>query len=99
MNIGERLTFFREQKGITVNKLSNLAGVSQSAVREIELSTRNPTVETLELLCSALDISLKDFFDDDLAESFRGDALLRAVYKLDQKQRDAVLAMIESFMQ
>lgn len=98
MNIGERLRFFREKKGVTVNKLANLAGISQSAVREIELSTRNPTIETLELLCNALDIPLKDFFDDGLVDSFRDDELLGAVYKLDKKQRNAVLAMIESFL-
>lgn len=98
MNIGERLRFFREKKGVTVNKLANLAGISQSAVREIELSTRNPTIETLELLCNALDIPLKDFFDDGLVDSFRDDELLKAVYKLDKKQRNAILAMIESLL-
>ena len=98
MSTSERLTFFRVQKGITVNKLANMAGISQSAVREIELGKRNPTVETLALLCSALDISLKDFFDDGMAVSFREDPLLRALYKLNEKQRAAILAMIECFL-
>lgn len=62
MNVGERIKYFREQKNITVNKLANLAGVSQSYLREIELGNKQPTVEYLEYICWALNISLKDFF-------------------------------------
>lgn len=65
MNVGERIKHFREQKNITVNKLANLAGVSQSYLREIELGNKQPTVEYLEYICWALDVSLKDFFSND----------------------------------
>ena len=65
MNVGERIKYFREQKSITVNKLANLAGVSQSYLREIELGKKQPTIEYLEYICWALDISLKEFFSDD----------------------------------
>lgn len=64
MDVGERVKWFREKKGITVNKLANLAGISQSFLREIELGRKKPTVETLALVCEALGITLKDFFDD-----------------------------------
>lgn len=65
MNVGERIKYFREQKDITVNKLANLAGVSQSYLREIELGKKQPTVEYLEYICWALNISLKEFFSND----------------------------------
>lgn len=48
---------------MTTNKLANLSGVSQSFLRDIELGNKNPTIETLYYICSALDISLRDFFD------------------------------------
>lgn len=54
MDIASRITFFREQKGITVNKLANIAGISQSFLREIELGNKKPTVETLSYICDAL---------------------------------------------
>ena len=47
MNVASRITYLREKRGLTTNKLANLAGVSQSHLREIELGMRNPTVETL----------------------------------------------------
>ena len=96
MDVGSRLRFFREQKGYTVNKLANLAGLSQSAVREIELFGRQPTVESLEYLCGALEISLRDFFDDGVKKSILEDELIGAVYSLNQKQRDCLLALIRS---
>lgn len=37
MNIAEKLQYYRELKGYTVNKLANLSGLSQSHVREIQL--------------------------------------------------------------
>lgn len=62
-NVGERIKYFREQRGITINALANLAGISQSYLRDIELGNKNPTVEYLEYICDALQISLVAFFD------------------------------------
>ena len=81
MDIAARIRFFREQKGYTVNKLANLAGVSQSYLRSIELGDKNPTVETLSTLCWALDISLRDFFDDATLSCLQQDELFRQIYE------------------
>lgn len=64
MNVAQRLIYLREKRGITTNKLANLAGISQSHLREIELGQRNPTVETLSFFCDALGVSLEEFFSD-----------------------------------
>ena len=64
MNVGKRIKDLREKKGFTVNKLANLAGISQSYLRDVELGNKNPTVETLSYFCDALGVSLKDFFDN-----------------------------------
>lgn len=47
MDIGERIIFLRTAKQYSVNKLANLAGISQSYLRDIELGNKNPTVEIL----------------------------------------------------
>ena len=64
MNVAQRLIYLREKRGITTNKLANLAGISQSHLREIELGQRNPTVETLSFFCDALGVSLEEFFSE-----------------------------------
>ncbi len=65
MDVSKRITQLREARGMTTNKLANRAGISQSYLREIELSAKNPTVETLSYICDALGISLAEFFSDD----------------------------------
>ena len=64
MDIGARISFFRTQKNYTVNKLANMAGISQSYLREVELGKKTPTVEILSSVFVAREISLSDFFDD-----------------------------------
>ncbi len=82
MKIGERIAFFRTGRGYSVNKLANLSGVSQSYLREIELGSKNPTVELVSVLCDTLGISLKEFFDDQ-----PNDPLISKIYQLTPEQR------------
>ena len=96
MNVGKRISFFREQKGMTVNKLANRAGISQSYLRSIELEEKNPTVEFLSYICEALDISLKEFFDDNVEHELKDDPVLQEFYQLTPKQRNALHLFIES---
>ncbi len=65
MNVAQRIIELRQMRGVTTNKLANMAGVSQSHLREIELGQRNPTVETLSYFCDALGVSLAVFFSED----------------------------------
>lgn len=58
------------ERGITVNKLCNDSGVTQSTVQNI-INKRNKsaTVATVKKLCDGLDITIEDFFHSEL---FRG---------------------------
>ena len=96
MDIATRIKFYREQKGYTVNKLANMAGISQSYLRAVELGQKNPTVETLSELCWALGLSLRDFFDDDTLSRLLEDALFEQVYKLTPQQRKALTAFLKT---
>lgn len=96
MSVGNRLEKLREAKGWTVNKLSNMAGLSQSFVRDIELNEKQPTVESLEYLCDALGITIKDFFDDGVISTILEDETIKAIYTLSQSQRKALLEFIKT---
>ena len=97
MDIAARIQFFREQIGYTVNKLANLAGISQSYLRSVELGQKNPTIETLSELCWALDISLRDFFDEETLSSLQHDELFQQMYRLNNEQRKAITALLKTF--
>lgn len=95
--IGERIKYFRQKKGITVNKLANLAGISQSYLRDIEMGNKNPTIEIVALICQALNISLKDFFDNNTDTSLLEDPLISKIFELNNKQKKALLYLLETF--
>ncbi len=96
MDVGKRIKKLREQKNYTINKLANEAGVSQSYLRDIELENKNPTVEFLSFICDALDISLKDFFDDEFESSIISDPVVKSIYKLTPEQKTALLGFLKT---
>ena len=56
-----------KERGITPNKLATLAGFPSATVRCIFYGrSKNVGTRTLLDLCQALDITLYDFFNDDL---------------------------------
>lgn len=56
-----------DERGITVNAMSNLAGVTQSTVSNIvNGDTYNAGVATIKKLCDGLEITVRQFFDSDL---------------------------------
>ena len=98
MNVGERIKYFRTCKGYTVNKLANLAGISQSYLRDIELGNKNPTIELLSIVCNTLEVSLKDFFDDGAADT-PDEQLIKKINRLPQKQKDALLTFLDTIIE
>ena len=79
MTVGEKITYFRNMKHYSVNKLANLAGISQSYLRDIELLNRNPTIEILTYICDALEISLETFFSETETPDPFDDALYQKI--------------------
>ena len=71
MNIGEavrlRILELCAKQGISVNKLCNISGVTQSTVNNI-MSGRNnsTTVSTIKKLCDGLEINVTEFFAADV---------------------------------
>ena len=80
MYIGEavrlRILELCKERGITVNKLSTLCGITQSTLNNITSGRNNSaTVVTVKKICDGLDITIRDFFlsplFDDLEQEIR----------------------------
>lgn len=69
VSIGERIRFFRQQKGITLKKLAEDVGITSSMLSQIERDIANPSLNTLHTITSALDIPLFRIFMDEPTES------------------------------
>ncbi len=92
MDVGKRLIKLREQCGYTQNALAEKAGVSQTHLRRVELGQADITVGHLQLLCDAMSISLKDFFEEETDS----DEIAVAFSKLSPKQKTLLLTFLES---
>ena len=94
MEIGKRIAALRETKGWTTNRLANQCGLSQSFLR----SEKGISVESLSLLCDALGVSLKQFFDQPSGQDTEREALLRQVDRLTPIQRQALSVFLGTLL-
>lgn len=71
MTIGEavrlRILDLCAQRGITVNRLASISGITQSTLSNI-IGGRNKsaTVSTIKKLCDGLELSILEFFDAEV---------------------------------
>ena len=65
--VARRIQALCAQRGIAVNALVNLCGVSPSTVYSmLNAKSQNPGVLSIQKLCDGLEISVREFFDDPL---------------------------------
>lgn len=96
-DVGKRITELREAAGITTNRLANLCGLSQSFIRSVELGEKGITVESLQLVCGTLNISLKDFFDRPEEPEITGrEQLIALIERLDARQQETLIAFLKT---
>ncbi len=93
MEVGRRIKQLRENAGFTQNRLAEWAGISQTHLRRVELGIADITVGHLRLICDALGIELKDFFN----VSEEKDEITTVVSALTPKQRELLFELLKSF--
>lgn len=63
----KRIYALCEERGITPNKLATLSGMPSGSLKSIFYGkSKNTGTRTILDMCQTLDISLYDFFNDDL---------------------------------
>ena len=56
-----------KERNITVNGLANLCGVAPSTIYSmLNTKSKNPGIVTIKIICDGLEISVRNFFDNDL---------------------------------
>ena len=59
----QRIRNNRTQKGLSQEKLAELAGCHPTYIGQLERGEKNATLESVEKIASAMDISLSELFD------------------------------------
>ena len=65
--VAQRITQLCAERGLTVNALATLAGMPPTTIYSIlNQKSLNPGVVSLQKLCDGLDITITEFFDDEV---------------------------------
>lgn len=94
MEVGKKLQKLREEKNMSMYRLTQITGVSGHHIKGIENGTRQPTIETLNRLVSALGSSLSEIFNDDTECTYlneRERSLVENFRTLSEEKANALL--------
>ena len=61
--VGQRIRHYRNQSGLSQEKLAEISGCHPTYIGQIERGEKNATIESLEKISSALEISLASLFE------------------------------------
>ncbi len=98
---GKNLKKLRQEKKYTQEKLAEKIDISSRALSSIECGKNFVTAETIEKICTALEITPKTLFDFDFQykeKSEMKDELLYLISNNDRKLAD-IYRIIKSYLQ
>ena len=94
LNIGKKLREVRQNKKLSVYKLSKLSDVSENYIHELEKGISQPSVYILEKVLKPLGITLVEFFNEGADVIYPTNfekELIHAVRILPEEKANAVL--------
>ena len=63
MSLGKNISDYRKKQGISQEKLAELSGCHTSYIGQIERGEKNATIESVEKIANALNVSLSTLFE------------------------------------
>ncbi|MBQ8879759.1 MAG: helix-turn-helix transcriptional regulator [Clostridia bacterium] len=97
-NIATRIDFLRIEQNLSLRDLAKKSSISKSQLSDIMLGNKIPNVYTLHLICTALGISLSDFFDfEDTVIKLRSkEAIIVKIYReLSPMSQDTLIKVVK----
>lgn len=99
MDISKRLKDIRKSKDISVYKLSQLSGVSETHIRDLERGDRNPSLDTIDKIATALGLSLPELLNETDKATYlnpKEQELVECFRNLSDDKADALLAFLKT---
>ena len=94
----EKIDALRCALGHSIRALSVKAGISETTLVEIIQGKKIPNIQTLQLICDALEISLSDFFNPDeemLMLRGKESVLIKIYRELSRMSQDTLLKVVK----
>lgn len=101
MDISERLKSIRVAKNMSVYKLSQLSGVSETHIRDLERGDRNPSIDTLCRLVEPMGVPVSELFTESNNMTVLSDeekTLLDCYRMLSKDKADSLLVFLKTLV-
>ncbi|WP_029047024.1 helix-turn-helix domain-containing protein [Cupriavidus sp. amp6] len=99
--LGDKLKELRKQKGLTLEKLADLAGLSKSYLWELEnRESQRPSAEKLTSLADVLGVAVSYFIEEDVRapeERHKDEAFFRNYQKLEPEAKEQLRRILDTF--
>jgi transcriptional regulator with XRE-family HTH domain len=99
--LGEKLRDLRKARGLTLEKLAELASLSKSYLWELEnRESQRPSAEKLTALADVLGVAAAYFIEEDLrepAERHLDEAFFRGYQKLEPDAKEQLRKILNTF--
>ena len=97
--VGIKVKEYRLRSGFTQEDLAFNAGIHVSFVSEIERGLKKPSIESLEKLLSALNVSFKEFFDFEIdVKTLKDNTILEKIVNELQHRSEREVELIYNLM-
>lgn len=78
--IGERIRVYRIQKKLSQDALGELSGLHSKYIGQLERGEKNSTLETIEKICKALNLTFETLFENIITNSEQYNAAKECYY-------------------
>ena len=101
LNMGNRIKEIRKRNGLTQEQLAERLDLSVEFVGQIERGLKLPSMQVFIRLVEVLNVSADYLLRDSVStgQLFGDNAIGRKIEKLEPKQRIALEALIETYIQ
>ncbi|MCQ2601868.1 MAG: helix-turn-helix transcriptional regulator [Treponema sp.] len=101
MDVLEKIRQYRNERNWTEYQLAEKSGLPQSTISSWYRKNQIPTIPSLEKICNAFNITLSQFFLDDVNENAvllneRQKDFLHEINRISIEQQDIIIKLIKS---
>ena len=96
--IGTKMKNLRNQNGLTQQELADRAELTKGFISQVERGLTIPSLATLADIVECLGSNLSDFFNDKTQTILDNDPLTEKIYQLNEEQRAALLAFLNTLL-
>ena len=93
-----RLARLRENKGVSARDMSLSIGQNPGYINNIETGKSKPSLDGLFYICEFLGITPSEFFDTQMTNPSKLDAIVKDMKKLNDRQLDIIDALVKDMI-